>query len=370
MYLIGMRRLTERYKTWLIFRQEYEEKRRLATENLKKIQNKKIKFRNVTINPPPVLSFTKNPSATGAFFEEVRSQINKVIVYPGRLVIDLSTLNELSPAAALCLLAELDRWQILRNITLRPITIGTWAPHIVRDLADMGFFEVLDTPIHPSIKDGGPGARRFIRFVAGARADTEKQARFQRAIGSSLESNVELSLGLYRSLIEAIGNSVEHAYPERGSVSENMRRSERWWLTGVVDETAGRLKVVTLDHGISIPGSLPASRQREGIMATLDDLRKKLSMQSHDGLLLQAAMEYGRTRLQSPGRGKGLGDVLALADLDPENRLRIISRRGTFMSDTHGTRADRNAFSLNGTLIEWDLSLTAPMSGAVENPSL
>lgn len=356
MYRPEMKRLTPRFKKWLEFRQTREMKRRRRPRQHSPSRPlKKPILRNnppVYLFPPRFLSFSQNREQTVLFFHEVRQAIDRSLRKHTRLIVELSALKALRPAAALCLLAEFDRWQrLLRQGPLSPVTLDSWAPEIVRNLSDMGFFELLGTPVAAHLRDGGPGAAKYIRFVTGDIADAEKQARFRRLVGSPLATQSPLTLGLYRSLGEAINNAVEHAY-EDGRQPEPIGR--RWWLTGVVDEAARRLRVVILDHGMSIPGSLHRTEHGPLILRYLD---KIWPGRTDDGSKIEAAMEYGRSRMGLPGRGKGLGDVVALAMLDPRNRLRVISRKGSYIYDKDGGRSENVECPLNGTFVEWDLVL-------------
>lgn len=360
LYRYEMRRLTPRYKKWLESRQrrELHQRRRrrihptghLPTPRL----NRPIIRTNArtVLSAPDTLSFAHDRDKATTFFGDVRAAVDRSLRKHTNLVVDLSALKVLRPAAALCLLAEFDRWQrLLRSGPLAPLTINSWDREIVRNLSDMGFFRLLNTRVPDHLKEGGPDAARYIRFVTGKLAEAEKQAQFRRLVGPPLAVQSDLTMGLYRSLGEAIANVVEHAYARR---TYDYLVGPRWWLTGVVDEAQKRLRVVILDHGISIPASLAYSENGPSILRLLENLWPG---REDDGSKIEAAMAYGRSRLGLPGRGKGLGDVLALTTLDRQNRLRVISRKGSYTYDESGSKSDTLECALNGTLVEWDLTL-------------
>ncbi len=340
-----MRRLTRRFKKWLVRRGYYQARKGSVA------QRKRPFF--LRIPTPENLSFTYNRDVTQKFFQNMRTEIDVAISERRRLMVDPAPIKSINPAAALCLLAEFDRWQRLWGVgRLRPVTLRTWHQPVVRRLSDMGFFELLKTPVPEALRSGGPGANRFIRFVTDVVADTQHSVTFRREVGAPLSETSQLSLTLYRSLCEAIANAVEHAYPNPTTFPD--RVGKRWWLMGSVDTDQNRLRVVVLDHGISIPGSLPNSRR----WPEISKLIQIFTGEPTDGALIEAAMEYGRSRLETPQRGKGLGDIIALSDASPQNRLRIFSRNGYYVRTNGLSHSGVSRYPINGTLIEWDLALS------------
>jgi hypothetical protein len=306
------------------------------------------------IMAPGVLSFRDNDASTSRFLGRIRREIDVTLKQKNNLIVDPASIHRINPAAALCLLAEFDRWQRLRDRgPLYATTVNAWNREVTRRLADMGFFELLGTEVPARLRLGGAGAARFIRFISNDSVDPESARAFRLLVGEPLMQPSEMSLGLYRSLSEAIANAVEHAYPASYLPPETVGR--RWWLTGSVNATGSRLRVVVLDHGVSIPASLPQTKR--GI-AILERLRLRSPGEAlDDGLLIEAAMEYGRSSSEQPQRGKGLEDILGLARADPTNRLRVISRRGRYVWKNDRGHAFTQRYPLNGTLIEWDLAL-------------
>jgi hypothetical protein len=178
------------------------------------------------------------------------------------------------------------------------------------------------------------------------------RGRLEKHIGSL---GNDLRTALYRPLIEAMKNAVEHAYPPGDTPEkESMAIGARWWMFGVAEKgQRRRIKVIILDQGITIPVSLPSSWMWKMISPII------LSLGDGDSQRIATASEYGRSRHGSQQhRGKGLHDIIDLANQHPENRLRIISRHGycTVASNSAMVRQDRLE-PLNGTLIEWDLNL-------------
>jgi len=263
----------------------------------------------------------------------------------------------LAPAAALSLVAELERWQRLKRVLLRPTTVPDWNPTVHAHLTSMGFFSLLGTPGHrqrPMTRATGSLAY-WLPFTSGI---TTEGALAQRLRGR-LEKQIgplgpKLQLALYRPLIEAMKNSAEHAYPE-GQYSEDdlSMLGRRWWMFGVAGADKRKIKVIFLDQGITIPASLPISWMWPKIAAIVRNLG------DDDSQRIATAAAYGSSRhTGQQHRGKGLHNIIELAGQHPENRLRIISRHG-YCTVNYSRPMERRtqSESLNGTLIEWDLNL-------------
>ena len=70
---------------------------------------------------------------------------------------DFTTLREITPAAALILAAEIDRWRRLTDIQPTVLDVDDWDPAIARLLHDMGLFELVEAQNPPDfIKPGYP----------------------------------------------------------------------------------------------------------------------------------------------------------------------------------------------------------------------
>lgn len=116
------------------------------------------------------------------------------------------------------------------------------------------------------------------------------------------------------------------------------------------DSARNLVTVVFLDHGQTIPGTLPAWKD-------LERLRERFGVWN-DGAKIRAAMELGRTGTGNLGRGKGLPDLLEIIKAHSGSMLRILSRRGMLTVENRGTEALQMtstslARQLKGTLIEW-----------------
>lgn len=315
-----------------------------------------IRSDTLRFDAPEIFSLSKNYEGVAAFLRLLRAEASAPS--SRKLLVEMKTIRDLAPAAALALVSELDRWQRMKRTVLRPMTVPDWDPQVRQHLSSMGFFNLLGTRGVRTVgrPAGSAPLSYWLPFTSGTLTDgvlaKRLRARLERHIGSMGD---ELRTALYRPLIEAMKNAVEHAYPEEySSEKERQAIGARWWMFGVAESgQRRRIRVIILDQGVTIPGSLPSSWMWSLIAPII------LARGDGDSQRIATASEYGRSRHgQQEHRGKGLQDIIALARQHPDNRLRIISRHGycTVVSNNGMVRHDRHE-ALNGTLIEWDLNL-------------
>lgn len=309
----------------------------------------------IKIDAPEIFSFAQNFDSVATFLHILRTEASAAGNRP--LLVEMKHIRTLAPAAALSLVAELERWQRMKRVLLRPSTVPDWDPTVLAHLTSMGFFSLLGTPGQRQRPAAPPGKRLeyWLPFTSGSTTEgalaKRLRGRLERHIGSF---SPELKAALYRPLIEAMKNSAEHAYPD-GEYSDAVLRmlGRRWWMFGVAEAGERKIKVIFLDQGITIPASLPKSWMWQTIAAIIQNLG------DDDSQRIVTAAAYGRSRhAGQKHRGKGLHNIVELASQHPENRLRIISRHGYCTVQGNGAMQRQNrAEGLNGTLIEWDLNL-------------
>jgi hypothetical protein len=303
--------------------------------------------RRAIIRLPEQLDFEENYERTVCHFDLLRrgSHIGGNLA---NLRFDL--IRHISPSAALVLASEVDRWNQLRGGRLTA-SVETWHDDIRRLLRQMGYFELLSISAPPN--ESASKNTDFLRFKRGDGYDRNsgylaKQLRME--IEALVGFNIKKHL-LFEGLSEAITNVGQHAYPD--SVSG----VKQWWLSASYNKEARRLCVMFYDQGAGIPATLPTSDAVERLREYLDiwpDSRK-----------IEAAMEVGRSATGSSERGKGLQNLVEFAKAHAEGRLSIYSLRGLYrmieQSDGIAQKTDilkrDHANSINGTLIEWEVTL-------------
>lgn len=173
---------------------------------------------------------------------------------------------------------------------------------------------------------------------------------------------------LYRGVIEAISNSVEHAYTSKRHDGLDID-DRRWWM--FTAETNGRLVVLVCDLGVGIPNTLKHTQRPETLRRILDMLKE--SAFSTDGLWIKAATLVKKTRTLESHRGKGGSDLRLIieriqgeANLAHNPVLSIFSNKGRFRLSNVAGRLFRNSpksiesihdhkRSILGTIVEWSI---------------
>lgn len=216
---------------------------------------------------------------------------------------------------------------------------------------DWVFFDILGVRIPPKVRAKFSRSRRYIPLMSGDKADSGDSATFIDLFCPEIDKNDAIAHGIYRSLFEALANAVEHAYPDDTYLGKSSEQ-KKWWLAGAIDYESNVRRIILLDHGISIPGSLPFTSTGQKI---LQNIKQLVGIYGH-GQQIAAAMEYGRSRTSAPQRGKGLQDVIALADLNQRNELIIMSARGVYRYCNKSYSTEDFNDVVRGTIIEWRLS--------------
>ncbi|HEY5036125.1 MAG TPA: hypothetical protein VII74_03225 [Chthoniobacterales bacterium] len=297
------------------------------------------------ITLPESLDFEGNYETTVSHFEVLRDAAKR-----NRRIKNLrfDDLRKISPAAALVLASEVDRWNQRANGRLRA-NVPSWQPDIRQLLCEMGYFELLSLP-RPSFDETSKRTTflKFIRGDTGAANAGELARQFrievEKMVGTSIERQP-----LFEGLSEAITNVGQHAYLPGAIFS-------KWWLSASFDSLTKTLCVIFYDQGVGIPATLPTADFFERIKTFFDGWR--------DSQKIEAAMRGGRTATEKTERGKGLQNFERFASACQYGILSIYSSTGLYrMVWQNGTRIEladeardfQN--SIGGTLIEWQVEL-------------
>lgn len=262
--------------------------------------------------------------------------------------IDFSALKTISPGAALMLAAELYRIQKFLGAKLKVVRQHEWNPTIAVILQELGLFELLETPNVATYNFRASADISIIKFSVDTMVTSEKCGVLLDGL-SDIAGSIHAENFIYDGLTEAIKNAVHHAYsePQQWFGVPN----GTWFMTGSYNKKDKRLTAAVFDLGVGIPHTLP----RSGIWEHLRPLFS-FGSGSDDGKMIAAAMEYGRSRIMSKERGRGLPIIMRLLD-HHQGYLRIVSGKGEAMYDslTKQIKEASHPESIGGTLIEWSI---------------
>ena len=294
-----------------------------------------------SLRVPERLSFEHNYEETLAFFNRLRYLAG---IPRAGLKIDFTTLQDVGPAAALVLAAELDCWRRSARKPIRVLDIHKWNRNVRFLLDEMGLFDLVQVVNPPPSLGQAP--LRFIRFKSGKAADGEL-AKELRIDLEKITGEIPDWQDLYRGLAEAMTNVRQHAYEGSGSGNH-----ERWWMFGAYHSPSKLLTCAFFDRGVGIPATLPRTHRER-----LAGLLEKLRLPNSDASMIAAAMELGRTRTGLQHQGRGLADVQKFVEHSENGMLRILSRGGQYIY-LNGKREPSSLPSpIGGTLIEWTVTL-------------
>lgn len=316
---------------------------------------------HVTITPPANFNLTEGYDATVKCLRELK----EAALLPAprgirRWVrIDFTPIKSLSLAGAVVLAAEIDRWRHMKRAKLKPRDIDAWDPEVKRRLASIGFFELLG--IDNPIEDEGVIDEQnvtILPLISGQRLEREELHGLLAAIMKAVARVLRQDPRVYGALIEAVYNSITHAYPDEIKC-EFPPLKNGWWATAGWSPMQNSIKFWVYDQGVGIPATLPRSSYWEPVRALLAKAPVVGRSLGDDSHLIKAALEVDRTSL-SGGHGKGLQDVVAPVHDLADGSVRILSGRGAILHSSGETKvtADR-LLHLGGTLIEWTIPVVS-----------
>jgi hypothetical protein len=174
---------------------------------------------------------------------------------------------------------------------------------------------------------------------------------------------IEVS-GLWRSVSEAVTNSVDHAYKSSRFDGFSGLQTTRWWMFSQIRDNVFTIAVCDLGCGYraTISETIP-----ERFIASIAET---FSGRNRDSLAIDTAMEYGRSGTHQGHRGKGSRDALSLLHRHGVGELVVLSNTGWMRyeykkiddsSDQVGelTRlAGDVGIDIGGTIVWWKLPLT------------
>lgn len=305
------------------------------------------------------------------------SNLREMSKYNDRIVLCFRHTYQITAGAALRLLSEVDHLQTT-NPTL---SFGCSIParkrgkykntdRVIEEiLQQIGFFTLIGQPERTPTKQANIAKWKQL---SGDLADGSLAGSLLNSLPSSISKKSKSHL--YKGAIEAMANSVDHAYPDAednpnpqdyDSIGEN-----RWWMLVGVD--SNNMTLIISDLGVGIPFTLPKKHP--------DSLLKSIFTRfgiigNADADLIHASTFIKRTRTNQTHRGKGGADIRSITEHFPTALLSIRSNRGCYVvggagrssaiPDGYDAIADAGGRewtasyngSIRGTLIEWTVSL-------------
>jgi anti-sigma regulatory factor (Ser/Thr protein kinase) len=291
-----------------------------------------IKFRF-----PAELDFVKAPDETLRFFTELRE---RTLIRPAEVVvIDHSTIQNLSPEAALVLIAELTRADEFAS-NCRKLGQAATNPQVQELLGCIGYFDYF-----PGIKwrRSRSNAKDFLVHRTNQKIRPQIAKELIQHFASEANLDDAGTKALYAALIECMDNVMKHAYPPS---TEGEYLLRRWWLLGYRDRETHEVYFCFYDQGLGIPNTI-RTRVRDMV---------PLFAQSDEEIIQLAVVQGHYSSTKDPTRGRGLPKLKKLVDNAHAGQLLIVSHKSRCIF-RKGMEPALQALklSLPGTLIVWTL---------------
>lgn len=162
--------------------------------------------------------------------------------------------------------------------------------------------------------------------------------------------------GLWRSVNEAIANSIDHAYKKPRHDNFAGLESTKWWMFSQIKDDVFTLAVCDLGCGYrqTINETIP-----EQFIASIAN---SFLGTNRDALAIDTAMEYGRSGTNQGNRGKGSRDVLSLLQKHGDGELVVLSNSGwmryEYQKNSEKARSNGSVgIDIGGTIVWWKLPL-------------
>jgi hypothetical protein len=376
-----LKKLSPRFKRWLLHRARFEARKRSAKANALAIQiwqgnEKFFASSRKPLLPPENFSFSENFEQTCRVLEHIRRRFLNAGGAKARWLTpakhshklprlpaywDFSAIEKITTSAALVFAAEYARMAELMNSPPPIIEVKKWQPDVLAKLAAVGFFDIVRFP-------AGQIGERFeqredqltLKIIDGVKENTAEADKALIRLGEFLDPGNEIPLSIsvpvVTALSEAMINVHEHAYP-----SDHVFRYppvKRWWVTGTADRNDMSLAIAIYDQGATIPLTYTKVPPTEQILNFLKLSAEDDHVFARDGALIAAANRFGNSQRSSASRGKGLPQMRDAIDAAGNGSLTVWSRGGQYLYEA-GKGEKHHSFqsSIGGTLIEWRIQL-------------
>ncbi len=298
---------------------------------------------SVTVTLPAIANFSDRQEETLIAIERIREAALFSNKY--ELRVDLHDLESISPAAAVVLVAELQRCLRLMRGSQRGLK-GRW-PREEFDsskvLAGLGAASLLDVPEPTTVESDE--SRAWFKIISKDVVPTQEIDELILHYRQFIAIDRVWRSKFYRALGDAASNVIEHAYPGKTSEPHLLRR---WWMAGIVDGSNSTINFVFWDQGVGIPTTMRQRRLR----------RIHGSSPKADAKLIRLATTVGESRHRNKRRGHGLRALIELIDLAPGGVLRICSGQGIYeYQKGKPHQRDILARPVGGTLIVWSIGV-------------
>jgi len=317
--------------------------------------DKKISNRRVIFSAPVRINYyQKNDyDLTNRFLGQIRDCLSS----GRRVFIDFRNTKFISAAAMLSFLAEVDVLIKKHPNGNRCLNFSHPLEEKIESiLVQVGFYDLIKKEKRET-KDFDDVT--FWKYSSGSCSEPIIAKEMIAEIKKELAQRA--SKKLYRGFIEAMSNSVEHAYLNEPGNNSSIEKDEqdnaaKWWTFAGIREK--QLIVVICDKGVGIPNTLPKTQGVTALRNLFDKMGYSLD-NVKDSVFIKASTAVQKTRTGERYRGKGLKDIKAVIDIIGSGYMSIFSNKGKYIYRGNSGKIKELVFdhksSVRGTIIEWSI---------------
>jgi hypothetical protein len=286
----------------------------------------------------------------------LRALNDRVLVQKKQVTLDFKATKQFYVPGAILLYAEIDRI-VATSGMIKPITVLDPVQRKSREvLKQIGLHQLTGdrSDVVPTREDVV-----YWKATKGHNQTGDSYGGLVEAVAEKANKDhvkqVALN-GLWRSVNEAVANSIEHAYLHPRFDGFSGLQGTRWWMFTQVREGTFTIAVCDLGCGYirTINETIP-----ERVIA---NIWAKFPGANRDALAIDTAMEFGRSGTGEMNRGKGSRDALSLLEKHGSGRLVVLSNTGWMRYEfADGKQISKNSgdmkIVIGGTVIWWNLPL-------------
>lgn len=293
--------------------------------------------RALRIKAPSVFSLVQNHDEMLFFIGLLKSAFAR----NNSVVIDMRDVNKVTSDGVIVMLSKLSDEAFVRGNDF-----GGNQPRnrTAREgLQRSGFFEFVSTR---SLVE--PSEHGRIRRKKSFQVESEIADELIRFATTKMFHAPQCRPGVYRVLVECMGNTHEHA--PGGAEDDALDRAgrESWWATVYVHETTNRASFTFVDNGVGIFRSVTVRKIRRLLGAVIGDSANPKLLED----ILQGRIQFP-SRTGKKNRGKGLRAIFRQFQAGTVKELVIIAN--DVFADVARGRYDLMKIPFAGTLLHWEI---------------
>lgn len=329
----------QRYKKWK--RQKLRLEQNIPKEILK-VKNKGFSF----VNVPSEFSFIKNTKKV----LEVIDRIDILLKQRKKTFVNLESVTEIDNGAITVLLSKMTEYK-LENVDFNGIIPRNKMAKAL--LFSSGFFDHLYSNISKNLFDdtlqNAYGKANQIITKPGKKVIPNIAKWICESVSNTLnQDNMISTKGLYRTLIELMHNTNNHAM-------FNKKGEELWWLSVHHDRQKKKVSFVFLDFGVGIFESLRNKPETSAWNGIYMKIKERISIGT-DARVLELILkgELHKTSTELKHRGKGLSGIYEVNKKEQIENLNIITNN--VFANVNENKYKMLDCNFSGTFVYWEMN--------------